>query len=325
MTGSTTLYEVRNGPGDPYVGPLGEGAGKINLPRAAAALVGGAVMYSVSSGSGTGPRDLQGSWQVGAVTAGANVSQKFVVHAAPHAGKLTLRFAFTGGHPSDESGAITSPWKIGGPGSVDVQPGTDKVVAFNLEVPGSAAPGSYTGALLATVSNGQTLRLPIYASVGLHDANTAAGNQPGPQAKVDSARDVYAKSNTSWPIVSPGTLGGAQSDWLVYPVQLGAHLTRAIFRVWDTAAGTDTYDLYLYDVNMNLEASTHPFDSPGVSDPSALTGRPASTAAAPQTLTVSAPAAGRHYLVVSRAFIGAACPCTGNFGSFGLRLDETTR
>ena len=39
---------------------------------------------------------------------------------------------------------------------------------------------------------------------------------------------------------------------------------------------------------------------------------------------MTAPRAGRHYLVVSRARIGGICPCTGDFGSFALTLDETT-
>ena len=73
--GSLTLYEVRNGAADPYVGPLAEGAGKLHVGRAIAALRDGVVVYSAASGSGadagTGPRDLQGSWQVGAVAAGA--------------------------------------------------------------------------------------------------------------------------------------------------------------------------------------------------------------------------------------------------------------
>jgi hypothetical protein len=37
---------------------------------------------------------------------------------------------------------------------------------------------------------------------------------------------------------------------------------------------------------------------------------------------VTAPAAGRHYLVVSRARTGNATPGAGDFGSYALRLDE---
>ncbi len=328
QTGSTTLYEVRNRAADPYVGPLGEGAGKIDLVRALGALRDGVVMYSAASGAGAdagmGPRDLQGTWQVGAVDAGDKVSQKFVVHAAPGAGKVKVRFAFTGGNPSDGSGAITSPWKLAGPGSVDVPAGGDKTVTFSVDVPKTAAPGDYTGELLATVSNGQALHLPIFAAVALHDGNAAAASAPGLQARVDSAADVFAKGTTVWPAVGGQAISGALSDWLVYPVDLGSHLTRATFTVWDTATvpGTETYDLYLYDSRLDLETSTHPFLTPGYTDVTTYLTRPASTAAAPQTLVLTSPAAGRHYLVVSRAVTGDLTPGAGDFGSFSLRLDE---
>jgi hypothetical protein len=329
QTGSTTLYEVRNRAADPYVGPLGEGAGKINLGRALNALRDGVVMYSAASGSGaeagTGPRDLQGTWQVGAVGAGDRISQKFVVHAAPGAGKVRVRFAFTGGHPSDGSGATSAPGKLVGPGPVDVPAGGDKTVTFSVEVPKTAAPGSYTGELLASVSNGQELHLPIFASVALHDGNTATANTPGPQARVDSARDVFAKGTTVWPAVGGQAISGALSDWLVYPVELGSRLTRATFTVWDTASvpASETYDLYLYDAGLNLEASTHPFITPGYTDPDAYSMRLTSPSGEPQTLVLSSPAAGRHYVVVSRAVTGDVTPGTGDFGSFSLRLDET--
>ena len=330
QTGSTTLYEARNRGVDPYVGPLGEGAGKIDLGRALTALRDGVVMYSAASGSGTsagtGPRDLQGTWQVGAVGAGDKVSQKFVLHAAPGVGRVKVRFAFTGGNPSDGSGPITYPWRLGGPSSVDVPAGGDATVTFNVEVPKTAAPGSYTGALLASVSNGQALQVPIYASVALHDGNTAAGNAAGTQARVDSAADVFAKGDTIWPAVAGQAASGSLSDWRVYPVELGSRLTRATFTVWDTKTpATETYDLYVYGADLTLEATTHPFlagITPATTDVIANAGRPASTAAAPQTLTVTAPAAGRHYLVVSRARLGALTPGTGNFGSYSLRLDE---
>jgi subtilisin family serine protease len=332
QAGSSTLYEVRNGAADPYVGPLGEGAGKIDVVRASAALRSGVVVYSTASGTGadagTGPRDLQGTWQVGAIRAGSTASQSFVLHAAPGVAPLSVTFAFTSGNPSDGSRAITSPWSISlkGPTPVRIQKAGEATVNLTIGVPSTAAPGNYTGALILRVSNGQVLRVPIYAAVALHDSNLVAANAPGPQAKVTSALDVFAKGDTVWPSVGGQTVSGALSDWLVYPVELAAGLTRARFAVWDTATdpATETYDLYLYDANLNYEASTHPFASPGVTDVVANSGRAVSSQGAPQVLTVSAPRAGRHYLVVSRARIGGVCPCTGDFGSFGLTLDETT-
>ena len=129
---------------------------------------------------------------------------------------------------------------------------------------------------------------------------------------------------TVWPAVGGQAISGALSDWLVYPVDLGSRLTRATFTVWDTATvpATETYDLYVFDAGLDLEASTHPFETPGYTDLTTYLSRPASTADAPQTLQLTAPVAGRHYIVVSRAATGDVTPGTGDFGSFSLRLDE---
>lgn len=161
----------------------------------------------------------------------------------------------------------------------------------------------------------------MYAAVALHDANVAPGNAPRPQAQIVSARDVYARDNTTWPSVV-GQAAGAQGDWLVFPVELAPRLSRATFRVYDSATGDDdeTYDLYFYEVDYDLEGSTHPFLTPGVTDPVANDARGPSTQAAPEELTVASPAPGRHYLVVSRAKVGGVG--TGDFGSFVLSLDE---
>ena len=325
--GSLALYEARNGAADPYVGPLGEGAGKLNVGRAIAALRDGVIAYSAASGTldtaGTGPRDLQGSWQVGAIAARKSQSQGFVLHAAPGVGQATVTFAFEPGNPSDGSRAIApakGSWSVKLPGKTTVRAGRDAVVTFGLTVPAAAAPGSYTGAVVARVSNGQTLRIPVFASVALHDGSVAAGNAPGPQARVVSARDVYGKEDTIWPSAA-GTAGtGAGADWLVYPVDLAGHLQQARFSVYDAAAGDETYDLYLYDGNLGLVGSTHPFTPGGTTDPVANAQRAASTPASPQVLAVGNPAAGRYYLAVNRAKIGGTT--AGDFGAFVLTLDE---
>jgi subtilisin family serine protease len=322
--------DPRNGPADPYVGPLAEGAGKVNAARAVAALRDGVVVYSAASGSGvdrgTGARDLQGSWQVGAIKAGASQTQTFVLHSAPGAPNAAVSFRFDPGQPSDGSRAIplapaAGGWTGGLGGQHPPPRDRDVLVRFTVNVPSSAAPGSYTGAVLASLSTGQTLRVPVYAGVALHDPNVAAGNAPGPQARVTSARDVYARDNTTWPSAL-GQAAGAQGDWLVFPVELASGLTSATFKVYDSAAGDDdeTYDLYLYDAGYDLEASTHPFLAPGVTDPVANDDRGPSTEAEPQVLTVANPTAGRHYVVVNRAKVGGLG--TGDFGSFVLTLDE---
>ena len=326
--GSITLDEVRNGSTDPLPGPLSEGAGKIRPAQALAALRDGVVVYSAASGSGvsagTGHRDLQGSWQIGAVGAGSKLSQRFVVHAAPAAPKTTVRFSFAGGNPSDGSRAIPTSgmgaWSIGLPGQTKVGTGGDAVVTFNITIPASAPAGTYSGVVVATTDRGQTIRIPVFASVALHDPTAAAGNAPGPQARIVSGHDVFAKGDTIWPSVvgTPGT--GSSADWLVYPIDLASGLTSARLSVWDADRGDETYDLYVYDAGYDLIAHTHPFVLDGVTDIQANNARGPTTQASPGVLTLTTPASGRCYVVVSRAKVGGTS--SGDFGSFVLTLDE---
>jgi uncharacterized repeat protein (TIGR01451 family) len=322
--GNQVLYEARNGAADPFVGPLAEGAGKVNAGRALAALRDGVVVYSAASGAGvdagTGPRDLQGSWQVGAIRAGVTRTQAFVLHAAP--GVLTTaRFEYNGARPSDGSAALPAAWvKLPG-GSTAVRTGNDGIVKLKITVPSNAPAGMYTGAVVVRVANGQVLQVPVFASVAVHDLSPARGNTPGPQARIASARDVYAKWDTLWPSAAGSAGTGAGSDWLVYPVELASGLTEARFAVYDAAAGDETYDLYVYRSDFTLLAGTHPFLAPGVTDVVANNGRGPSTAAAPQVLTLASPAAGRYYVAVSRARVGGL-PSSGDFGAFVLTLDE---
>jgi uncharacterized repeat protein (TIGR01451 family) len=321
--GNLVLYEVRNGAGDPFVGSLGEGAGKLHAGHALAALRDGVVAYSTASGSGvdagTGPRDLQGTWQIGAIRAGVTRTQGFVLHAAPGV-TANARFEYTAGRPSDGTTALPASWiKLPG-GSTAVRSGRDAIVKLRVSVPSSAPAGLYTGTVLVRLSNGQVLGVPVFASVALHDLSPALGNVPGPQARIASARDVYGKADTSWPSAA-GTAGtGAGSDWRVHPVELGSGLTEARFSVYDAAAGDETYDLYVYGPDHTLLASTHPFAAPGVTDAAANDARGATGPAAPQQLVLALPAEGRYYVAVSRAKIGGTTP--GDFGAFVLTLDE---
>jgi subtilisin family serine protease len=321
---SADYYEARNIGADPYVGPDGEGSGQVNLPRAIAALRDGAVLYSAAASDtkGTGHRDFQGSWQVGTIPAGGQQTQRFVLHAAPGAGPLTTSFSFVPGHPSDSAGAIVpakKSWSASLPGKTKVARGGEALVSFTLGVPAGAVPGSYTGEVLVSLSNGQTLHVPVFASVPLHDPNTGAGSSPpGAQARVTSAHDVYAKDDTVWPSAAGQALG-ATADWLVYPLQLGSGLAQAQLGVYDSDQGDETYDLYVYDSAYNLYASTHPFAAPGVTDVNQNNARGPSTPQSPP-LTLTSPSAGTYYVVVSRARIGGMT--SGDFGSFVLTLDE---
>jgi hypothetical protein len=175
--------------------------------------------------------------------------------------------------------------------------------------------------VLVRLSNGETLQVPVFASVALHDVKSAPGNPPGPQARITSASDVYAKWDTAWPSAAGSSGTGAGSDWLVYPVELGAGLREARFTVYDAAAGDETYDLYVYGQNYELVTSTHPFLAPGVTDPAANNDRGPTPGSAPQVLSLVAPTAGRYYVAVSRAKVGFL-PGSGDFGRFVLTLDE---
>jgi subtilisin family serine protease len=329
-SGMATVYEVRNGPDDPYVGPLGEGAGKVQIAAAIAALRDGVVVYSAASGTGatagTGPRDLQGSWQVGAIPAGSSVTQRFVAHAAARAGKQKLTVTFDGGSPSDGSEAIPTAgagaWSVQLPTAFNVSAGGDATFSLSLTVPAGTAPGIYTGAVRMTTSSGQQIHLPVFAVVSMHDPDPAEGNAPGPQAAAIRS-DAFAKADTLWPSVVGSTGTGASSDWNVYAVELGSDLTRAVFTAADVDSGTDTYDLYLYDADLDLVASTHPGAMVGVTDQAANQARGPTPASAPQVLTIPTPAGGRHYLVVNRAKVGRVGPQpAGDFGAFSLTLDE---
>jgi hypothetical protein len=219
------------------------------------------------------------------------------------------------------------------PKPTTVKSGKDAVVTMKLKVPASAPAGLRSGVVLVTVTGvtgvngvlgaGQTLRIPVFAAVAVHDANVAAGNTPGPTAAIDTARDVFAKSDTFWPnaVGQPGT--GSNADWRVLPVDLAGGLTEAVFTAWDTHGGTDTYDLYVYDAGFDLIASTHPFAADGVTDTAANDARGPSTAAAPARLVLTSPAGGRYYVALSRAKVGRNyITASGDMGSATLRLDE---
>jgi hypothetical protein len=234
-----------------------------------------------------------------------------------------VRFEYSAGRPSDGSTALPASWlKLPG-GSTSVRSGRDQLLKLKISVPSHAPAGMYSGTVVVRVSNGHALQVPVFASVALHDTVATRGNQPGPQARIASASDVYAKSNTVWPSAAGSSGTGSGSDWRVYPVELGSGLAEARFSVYDAAAGDETYDLYLYGSDYELLASTHPFAADGVTDALANDARGPSTAAAPQVLTLSSPSAGGYFVAVSRAKVGAL-PGSGDFGAFVLTLDEAT-
>ncbi len=330
LLGDLVLMGARNDADDPFVGPLGEGAGKIRPALALAALRDGVVIYRGTNRRVTeirpAPQEFQGAWMTGAITPGDMEGEPFMLRSAPGAPTVRATFRFERGTPSDGTRAIPygsdpKPWSIGLPARTRVPSGGSAKVRFTIEAPPGTPAGIYTGAVIVELTNGQRLRVPVLSSVPLHDRNDAAGSQPSVRSRIISAHDVYAKGDTTWPSVL-GAANGAKSDWLAYPVDLAPNLSRARFEVYDAAAGDETYDLYVYGPDFRLVASTHPFLAPGVTDTTANDARGPSTQAAPSRAELSAPAATRYYVVVNRARVGTVDAINGDFGAFVLTLDE---
>lgn len=328
--GSLVLMGPRNDADDPFVGPLGEGAGKIRPVAALDALRDGVVIYRVARGieAATAPRnqELQGTWMVGVTTPGVIEGARWVLRAAPDAAATQARFEFVAGEPSDGSRAIPTQgplaWSMGLPGATPIAAGGSAIAHLTLRAPKGTPAGIYSGAVLVHLTNGQELRVPVVASVPLHDPKPVAGNAPGVRARIVSAQDVYAKGDTVWPSLA-GAAQGAAADWLIYPVELAEDLDRVRFQVYDARTDDDdeTYDLYLYDDHFDLVASTHPFLA-GVTNKPANDSRGPSTVADPQVLELADPPGHRYYLVVNRAKVGTADAINGDFGAFVLKMDE---
>ncbi|MBA2570720.1 MAG: S8 family serine peptidase [Chloroflexi bacterium] len=333
LLGSLVLQGARNDADDPFVGPLSEGAGKIQPAAALDALRDGVVIYRGAHHAGAatvpGNREFQASWMLGAITPGDPESDPWVLRNAPGAPATSATFEFVTSQPSDGSSAIPTTggnaWVIDLPGPTAIPAGGSRTVRMSVLVPKGTAAGIYSGAVLVHLTNGQELRIPIVATVPLHDPKPVAGNPAGPRARIISAQDVFAKGNTVWPSVV-GAAQGAAADWLIYPVDLPPGLAKVRFEVYDARTDDDdeTYDLYLYNAGFNLIASTHPFlpGGAGVTDTTANDARGPTTAEDPGVLTLEEPTKKRYYIVVNRAKIGTPDAINGDFGKFVLTMDE---
>ena len=329
ILGNQILYEVRNRAADPYVGPLGEGAGKLNVGRALAALRDGVVVYSAASGSGadagTGPRDLQGSWQIGATT------RRRDAHAAlrrPRGARVRL-----------DAGSVL----VRAREPVRRQPGDHcRQDAWSIDLPGTVNVSRGAGRRRHAQGEGPVERRsrPLHGHRGRH------GSRTGRCCASPSSRRSRCTTRT-WRVGSrrrPGDrrvrrrrVREVRHD-LAVRRRRGGHGRRlrlarvrrsssapgsreARFRVHDAAAGDETYDLYVYGADYALRASTHPFASDGVTDVQANNARGPVHAGEPADAHAPEPAAGRYYVAVSRAKVGLL-PGSGDFGAFVLALDE---
>ena len=325
-TRSSTRCETA--PPIPTSGRSARAPGKLNVGRALTALRDGVVVYSAASGSGqdagTGPKDLQGSWQIGATT------RRCDAHAALRRPRRAGRAALAGAvlvrarepvrrQPCDHGGqerVVDRPpehrQRVGGTRrGRDVQGEGSGRTPLPATTRAPWSPRSRTARCCGSPSSPRSR-----CTTRTWPSGSAVPRRPScPRA------DVFAKSDTIWPSAAGAAGTGAGSDWLVYAVELGTGLREARFRVHDAAAGDETYDLYVYGADYDLRASTHPFAADGVTDVQANNARGPSTQPRPQTLTLSSPAAGRYYVAVSRAKVGLL-PGSGDFGAFVLALDE---
>ncbi|MEO7117986.1 MAG: S8 family serine peptidase, partial [Candidatus Limnocylindrales bacterium] len=328
LTGSLVLAGPRNRTGDPFVGPLGEGAGRIRPAKALDALSHGVVIYRRARGSAEAvdPANLtyQASWSVGVLRPGVKEGAHFLLRNAPGTASTRATFSMAVGQPSDSTRPIplsgAGAWSITLPPRTLVPGGKSADVLVSIKAPNGTPAGIYTGSLLVDLTNGQHLRVPLIATVPLHDASAAEG-ATGARSQIASAMDVYAKGDTQWPSAAGAALG-AMADWLTFPIDLGPDRSSVRLSVYDAAVGDETYDLYVYDAQFDLVASTHPFSAPGVTDMSAQSARGPSTQADPAVVTLSDPPGLRYYVVVNRAKVGTVDAINGDFGAYVLTLDE---
>ena len=129
----------------------------------------GSSVYSVASGSGvtagTGHRDFQGTWQIGAVAGGRRAEPEVRCPCRPGRaeddGQLRLRRRQPVGRL-----ARRSRHRAPGPGgsSFPVRPassaGGDAIVTFTATIPSSAPAGTYSGVVIATTDQGETIEDP---------------------------------------------------------------------------------------------------------------------------------------------------------------------
>ena len=193
------------------------------LGRALAALRDGVVVYSAASGAA--PTRAPGrATSRAAGRSGRSPparSRRRASSSTPRRARRAtqVRFAFVAGNPSDGSQAIVRPARrlVGHPARATSTVRARRRRGREAQGVGAverAAPGLH-GRRRRAVSNGQTLRIPVFASVALHDPNTARQRRrrrrPGSPRRATSSPSPTRSGRPP-----PGAAGtGAGSDWLV--------------------------------------------------------------------------------------------------------------
>lgn len=228
------------------VGPLVEGAGRINIPAAIDALTGGVVMYTAAAHpTRPMPHEWQASYQAGTMRPAIPVERVLLLHPANDA-SYSVSFRAASGPASVNAGTIPASWWTL-PDPVSVAGGRPSPATATLTVPEGTAPGNYTGYLLADITEAATgkrttLRMPALAVVEVVDYD--AGEGPVTVKGFTKALDNA---------VAYTGVTSVESDFPLYAVNVPP-LGRLDLTL--SGSGSDTWDLFVYDQHGNVVADT---------------------------------------------------------------------
>lgn len=224
------------------VGSLVEGAGRINLPAAQAALTRGLLVYTTGDSANPGPYDLQSSIHAGILKPGETGMRTLALHpATSHAYDVTFRAV--GGVPSLNAKVIPASW-WSLPGATTATGATKAGVS--LKVPAGAKPGIYTGYVLADATDRVTgerfsLRLPAMVVVEIADYSAQEGD--GQRAIVDGFTRAYDYTTFLTLVV----IDAVNNDWPMYAIEAPQGLQSLKLELTGQGASNDDWDLFVYD------------------------------------------------------------------------------
>lgn len=241
LYGETGSREDATKPLSP-VGPLVEGAGRVNLPAALSTMTEGVLIYTSGDPGRPASYELQPSIQAGTAKPLETVSRRLSLDP-PTAHTYSVSLRAVSGAPSVNAGAIQPSWWTL-PGGVTVLGGTTSQAEVALTPPAGTRPGYYTGYLLADVRDGATgkrwsLRLPAFLVVEVTDASASEG--AGARAEMAG----YTKAVS--PALLYTSLTGVASDWPLYAIEAPEGLSRLDLHLAGTSGASDVWDLFVYD------------------------------------------------------------------------------
>jgi subtilisin family serine protease len=220
------------------VGPLVEGAGRVNLPAALSALTQGVRLYTAGSPASAAWYELQPSFQAGTAKRLDSVTRTLRIDPAtghPYA----VSFRAASGAPSLNARTIPASWWTLPP-ATSVAGGKAGSVSASLTIPAGSTPGYYTGYILADVVDQATgqrwaLRMPAFVAVEITDDD--AGEGPVEVTGFTKAEDSA--------LLYTGVTG-VSSDFPLYGIEAPEGLERLELRLEGDNAN-DTWDLFVYD------------------------------------------------------------------------------